>query len=199
ETLLLEAGFLTIFAGGSASAPSTLLVWMWRWVLFRVMFGAGLIKLRGDPCWHDLTCLNYYFETQPMPNPLSWHFHWMPAAVHRAGVAFNHFAELIVPFGYFAPQPICGTAGVITIAFQLVLIVSGNLSWLNWLTIVLAIPTLDDRLLSWIPTSVPAIHEPQLAQRLVVYAVIGVVALLSIAPARNMLSPAQVMNTSFDP
>ena len=71
ESLLLEAGFLTIFAGSRAFAPSALSIWMWRWVLFRIMFGAGLIKLRGDPCWRDLTCLDYYFETQPMPNPVS--------------------------------------------------------------------------------------------------------------------------------
>ena len=63
------------------------------------MFGAGLIKLRGDACWRDLTCLDYYFETQPMPNPLSWYFHWLPQPVLHGGVAFNHFVELIVPFG----------------------------------------------------------------------------------------------------
>src|SRR5499425_768775 len=78
ESLLLEAGFLTIFAGASGWAPHALSIWMWRWVLFRIMFGAGLIKLRGDPCWRDLTCLYSYFETQPMPNPLSWYFHWLP-------------------------------------------------------------------------------------------------------------------------
>ena len=49
-----------------------------RWLCFRVMFGAGLIKLRGDPCWRDMTCLDYHYETQPMPNPLSWYFHWGP-------------------------------------------------------------------------------------------------------------------------
>src|SRR5436190_300034 len=70
ETLLLETGFIAIFAGGTAATPNTVVIWMWRWVLFRVMFGAGLIKLRGDPCWRDLTCLDYYFETQPIPNPL---------------------------------------------------------------------------------------------------------------------------------
>ncbi len=140
ESLLLEAGFLTIFAGANLSAPSALSIWMWRWLLFRIMLGAGLIKLRGDPCWRDLTCLDYYFETQPMPNPLSWYFHWLPSAVHHAGVVFNHVAELVVPFGYFAPQPIAAIAGMLTIVFQLTLIVSGNLSWLNWLTIVLAIP-----------------------------------------------------------
>jgi Lipase maturation factor len=59
ESLLLETGFLAIFAGGSGTTPNLLLVLMLRWVLFRVMFGAGLIKLRGDPCWRDLTCLHY--------------------------------------------------------------------------------------------------------------------------------------------
>ena len=49
--------------------------WIYRWTLFRLMFGAGLIKMRGDPCWRDLTCLDYYFETQPIPNALSWYCH----------------------------------------------------------------------------------------------------------------------------
>ncbi len=76
----------------------------------------------------------------------------------HGGVAFNHFVELIVPFGYFLPQPFAGIAGLITIVFQLTLIVSGNLSWLNWLTIVLAFTTLDNRFLAWLPVSMPAIE-----------------------------------------
>ena len=101
ETLLLEAGFLAIFLGGRTTIPSMWLIWMNRWLLFRVMFGAGLIKIRGDSCWRDLTCLNFYFETQPIPNPLSWYFHWLPETVHKAGVAINHVVELAVPFAYF--------------------------------------------------------------------------------------------------
>src|SRR5437762_2660403 len=163
ETLLLETGFFAIFIGSRLTVPSAFMIGIYRWLLFRVMFGAGLIKLRGDSCWRDLTCLNYYFETQPMPNPLSWYFHWLPHSVHRAGVVFNHVAELGVPFAYFAPQPIASIAGLVTIVFQLVLIVSGNLSWLNWITIVLCIPTLDDRWFSWLPIGVPVVDDgPQL-------------------------------------
>jgi Lipase maturation factor len=199
ETLLLEAGFLTIFSGGSASEASRLLSWLYRWLLFRVMFGAGLIKLRGDTCWRDLSCLDYYFETQPMPNPLSWYFHWLPRSVLHSGVVVNHIAEIAVPFGYFLPQPFAGTAGILTILFQLILIVSGNLSWLNWLTIVLAIPTIPDRWLAWLRVAPPAVlHEPTIL-RFAVYGLAAVVALLSVAPVTNMLSPNQVMNTSFEP
>jgi Lipase maturation factor len=199
ETLLLETGFVAIFLGGSATAPSMWLIWIYRWLLFRVMFGAGLIKIRGDSCWRDLTCLNYYFETQPIPNPVSWYFHWLPEGVHKAGVAFNHVAELLIPFGYFAPQPFASVAGVITMLFQGVLIVSGNLSWLNWLTVTLCVPVIDDRFLSWLPVSPPALHDPTLAHRGAIYALAAVVAVLSVAPTLNMISASQIMNTSFEP
>ena len=86
EILTLETGFLAVFLcpfgrGGRrhAVAPDRAVVWLLRWLLFRVMFGAGLIKLRGDPCWLDLTCLFHHYETQPIPNPLSPYLHLLPA------------------------------------------------------------------------------------------------------------------------
>jgi len=199
ETLLCEVGFVTIFAGAGRTTPNMWLIWIWRWTLFRLMFGAGLIKLRGDPCWRDLTCLNYYFETQPMPNALSWYSHWMPPGVHAAGVVINHIVEVVVPFAYFAPQPYASIAGIITILFQLVLIVSGNLSWLNWLTLVLCVPLISDSWLAWLPVHAPPATSAGPAYQLAIYVVAAAVALLSIGPAMNMLSPRQLMNASFDP
>jgi hypothetical protein len=198
EMLLCEAGFFTIFIGPGGKEPNRWILYILRWTLFRLMFGAGLIKLRGDACWRDLTCLDYYFETQPMPNPLSWYLHWMPHAVHAAGVVINHIVELVVPFALFATQPIASVAALATIAFQGVLIVSGNLSWLNWLTVVLCIPVLSDRSLAWLPVRVPSDQGPP-SHRTMVYAVAAVAAALSIAPATNLLSPSQAMNASFEP
>src|SRR5256885_11457195 len=175
------------------------LIYIWRWILFRLMFGAGLIKLRGDSCWRDLTCLDYYFETQPMPNPLSWYFHWLPHSVHAAGVVINHIVECIVPFFYFAPQPIASVAGIITIIFQAVLIVSGNLSWLNWLTVVLCIPLVSDRWLSWLPVRPPDDLAVAPAYHITMYVVAAAVVLLSISPVTNLLSSRQLMNASFEP
>jgi len=199
ETLLCEVGFFTIFAGAASMAPNTWIIWIWRWTLFRLMFGAGLIKLRGDACWRDLTCLNYYFETQPMPNPLSWYFHWLPHGVHTAGVAINHIVEVLVPFAYFVPQPYASIAGIVTILFQGVLIVSGNLSWLNWLTVVLCIPLISDRWWSWLPLARPAELSTPGAYQIACYVVAALAAWLSIGPVSNLLSPGQMMNASFDP
>ena len=200
ESILLEAMFFAIFFGSSRTTPQQIPIWLMRWLLFRVMFGAGLIKLRGDPCWRDLTCLNWYFETQPMPNPLSWYFHWAPAWIHQGGVLFNHFVELIVPFGFFLPQPVASIAGIVTIVFQLVLLASGNLSWLNLITIVLAFSTIDDRIWS----SVLHLHSVQTLApvRGEVYAQIGVAALvvvMSIPVVVNMLSARQMMNFDYNP
>ncbi len=138
KSLLLERGFLMIFLGNDRVAPPVLTLWIARLLLFRVEFGAGLIKMRGDPCWRDLTCLYYHHETQPMPGSASWFFHHLPKPLHRIEVAGNHFAQLVVPFGLFAPQPVASVAAAIVVVTQLWLVASGNFAWLNWLTIVLA-------------------------------------------------------------
>jgi len=77
ETMLLEAGFLTIFLGASRYAVPIIIIFLLRWMLIRLEVGAGLIKLRGDPCWRDFTCMLYHHETQPMPSLFSWYFHHM--------------------------------------------------------------------------------------------------------------------------
>jgi hypothetical protein len=200
ESILLEACFLAIFLGASRVTPQHIPLWLVRWLLFRVMFGAGLIKLRGDPCWRDLTCLDWHYETQPMPNPLSWFLFWAPEWTHKAGVLFNHFAELIVPFGYFLPQPLATIAGIITILFQGAILISGNLSWLNFLTIVLAIPTIDDRVWGWfLRFEAPAASAPLRLELYAQYGIALLTAVLSIPVVINMLSARQVMNLNYNP
>src|SRR4029453_14062265 len=78
---------------------------------------------------------------------LSWYFHHLPRPLHRVEVLANHAAQLVVPFGLFAPQPVARVAGLVIIVTQAWLLVSGNFSWLNLITIVLATSALDDTLL----------------------------------------------------
>jgi Lipase maturation factor len=201
ETLLLETGFLVAFLGNDETAPPLLILLLVRWLLFRVEFGAGMIKLRGDPCWRDLTCLYYHHETQPMPGPLSWFFHHLPKPLHRIETAGNHFAQLIVPFGLFAPQPVAGIAAAILIITQLWLVASGNFSWLNWVTMLLACSVIADPGWSWITGIAPpvtATGQPVWFSALVA-AVTAAVMVLSWRPARNLMSRRQRMNTTFDP
>jgi len=200
ESLLLESGFLAVFLGPADTEPSWCVIWLFRWLAFRVMFGAGLIKIRGDECWRDLTCLTYHFETQPMPNPLSRTFHRMPPFVHKTGVALNHVAELILPALFFAPQPVANLAGIGCFLFLLSIMVSGNFAWLNWLTAILCLSALDGSFLAGLfglaaPVLIP---PPQLFQALS-FGLVALVAAKSVEPVKNLISKQQIMNTSFDP
>jgi hypothetical protein len=201
ESLLLEAGFLAVFLGNDETAPPLLVLILARWLLFRVEFGAGLIKLRGDRCWRDLTCLYYHHETQPMPGPLSWFFHHLPKPLHRVEVAGNHFAQLVVPFALFAPQPVASIAAAIVIVTQLWLVISGNFAWLNCVTIVLAVSAIDQSsFASVLPVpDPPALPDPPLWFVAVVVAVTALMLFLSYWPIRNMLGRHQRMNASFNP
>lgn len=198
ESLLLEAGFFAAFLGPSALEPSWISIALFRWLLFRVELGAGLIKIRHDSCWRDLTCLYYHYETQPLPNPTSRYFHRLPKPLHRASVAFSHFVQLVVPFGLFLPQPGAAIAGGLMMVHQLLLIVSGNYAWLNWLTLVLGASTLSDSLVSSLRLELPRTHARPLAYDVVLYLLLGVTLLLSIKPTLNFFSKQQRMNASFN-
>ena len=214
EIELLENGFLAIFLcplldGRPLSprpTPLTLIL-LYRWLAFRIMLGAGLIKIRGDACWRELTCLEFHYETQPIPNPVSPLLHFMPGWFHALGVLYNHLAELILPWFIFGPRRTRHVAGILLVAFQLMLIVSGNLSFLNWLTLVPLLACFDDRLLrSYLPQIL--VHHAECAtlsgisftraRKVTLALLAALVAVLSINPVANLLSGQQVMNQAFD-
>ena len=128
----------------AARPPPVTGIVLMRWLVFRIMLGAGLIKLRGAPCWTHLTCLDYHFETQPLPNPLSPLFHFAPHWFHASGVVYNHIVEVVAPFFVFGPRRLRIVAGALMAGFQTILILSGNLAFLNWLTLVPVLACFDD-------------------------------------------------------
>ncbi len=202
EIQTVETGFLAIFLCPLLDGrpfpkrePPVVIIFLFRWLIVRIMLGAGLIKLRGDPCWRDLTCLVYHYETQPIPNPLSPLFHFMPRWVHQGGVLFNHLVELVAPLLAFGPRRARQLAGVLFVLFQLTLILSGNLAFLNWLTLVPALACFDDGFFR----RHPEVEAPTDAARITSYGVAVLVAVLSIQPVVNLFSDHQLMNSSFMP
>ncbi len=213
EIQLLETGFLAVFLCPlldmkpfPKTAPPKAVIWLFRWLAFRIYLGAGLIKIRADSCWRDLTCLYYHYETQPIPNPLSPYFHFMPKWFHKLGVLWNHFVELVVPWFAFYPQIARYIAGILMISFQFILILSGNLSFLNWITIVPIIACFDDNFFrkimpKWIinkaefATAHKRFYKPQ---KFIAWALVILIVWLSIPVVQNLLSSRQIMNTSFN-
>jgi len=146
DTLLLEAGLLAIFLQRS---PTVLVLFLYHWLLFRLRFMSGFFKLAsGDPSWANFTTLDYYFETQPLPHFGAWYAHWLPEWLHRFGVGFTFFTELLVPFFIFLPRPFRLAAVAITLFMQLMILATSNHNFFNLLTIALCILLLDDRIVA---------------------------------------------------
>ena len=214
EIQLTETGFLSIFLCPlidmrpfpKRATPFPIII-LFRWLTFRIMLGSGLIKFRGDEIWRNGTALYYHFETQPLPGPLSRWFHFLPKTVLKMGVWFNWLAELAAPIFVFWPRVARIVAGIVIIVFQFTIILSGNLSFLNWLTIVPALACFDDdfwrRILpKKLVEKAKAAKEsaiPSRSMATTAWLVTGLVAILSVQPVFNLLSSRQVMNTSYDP
>jgi hypothetical protein len=188
-----------------APAPPPLAIVLMRWLAFRVMLGAGLIKLRGDACWTALTCLDAHFETQPIPNLLSPLFHHLPHGVHAAGVVVNHLVEVVLPWFAFGPRRLRLVAAFGMAAFQVILIASGNLAFLNWLTLVPVLALFDDDLLvrcapRRLRDRLGALRSTSAGtgHRIFVTCMAVLVAIKSVPVVGNLASHHQAMNRSYD-
>ncbi len=158
DTLLLESGFLAIFLAPSSLTPwgargheaSTLALWAQRYLLFRLMFASGVVKLTaGDPSWLDGTALSYHYETQPLPTWTSWHVHQLPMWFHKATVAGTFFVELVVPLLIFLGRMPRLVAFFLIAGLQATIALTGNYGFFNLLTLVLSVTLLDDAMLPW--------------------------------------------------
>jgi len=144
DYLLLEAGFLAIFL----TPDSRIVILLYRWLLFRLRFLSGLSKiLSGDPGWAGLSALVFYFETQPLPHIGAWYAHQLPQWLLILATAATLFIELVVPFMMFMSRRYRFTAAWLTIALQLLIIITSNHNWFNILTIILCLFLFDDRAL----------------------------------------------------
>jgi len=164
DGMLVEASFLSLFFAPwqwfeppwrvparlvEQEPPAPMSLWLLRFMVFRFMFASGLVKLlSGDQTWRDLTALDYHFETQPIPTPLAWYAHWLPGSVHKFFVVAMYVSELVAP-----PLIFCGRYARIVATFfmfslHLMIALTGNYTFLNFLSMLLCLTLLDDGVVS---------------------------------------------------
>jgi len=159
DTLLIESLFHgSVVAAGSRREPTRMDVAFMRWLVFRLYLGSGVAKLESrDPTWRNLTALKYHYETQPLPTPLGWQSHQLPLKAHKLATAVALGIELALPFLAFGPRPVRLLAFGGFTALQLMIGLTGNYAFFNWLSALLGVWLLDDELLTLRPA--PA-HRP---------------------------------------
>jgi len=147
DILLLEVGFMTIFLPLAAPAPPLVLL-AYRFFLFRFMFSSGAVKLLShDPTWRNLTAMCHHYQTQPIPNRPAWYAHQLPVPLQKFSTVGTFFFELAVPLLALGPEPARLACLLLTVSFQGLIFLTGNYGFFNILTMVMALPLLDDRLL----------------------------------------------------
>ncbi|XP_036376309.1 lipase maturation factor 2a [Megalops cyprinoides] len=161
DNLLLETGFLAIliaplnlFRGKSSfKLHDGITFWLVRWLLFRLMFASGVVKLTSRcPTWWGLTALTYHYETQCIPTPLAWFAHQLPVWFQKLSVVGTFVIEIAFPFLFFAPIR-CLRLGAfyLQVLLQVLIILTGNYNFFNLLTLTLCFSLLDDdQVHSWL-------------------------------------------------
>jgi uncharacterized membrane protein YphA (DoxX/SURF4 family) len=153
DALLLEAGFLAIAVAPprfrdrfrDRTDPPRLGVWLLLWLLFRLMFASGAVKLAsGDPAWRDMTALTYHFWTQPIPTPLAWYASRLPGVVLKLATAAALAVELLAPLLIAGPRKARRAAFVLLVGLQVAIALTGNYAFFNWLSAALCLFLLDD-------------------------------------------------------
>jgi predicted DCC family thiol-disulfide oxidoreductase YuxK len=140
DALLLEAGFLAVFLGSEV-----VIVRLFRWLLCRLMFLSGAVKLlSGDPTWRNFTALPIHYQTQPLPTPLAWYFYQLPAWFQRVSLGYLFLAELVAPLLVLAPRRIRFFAAFAITLLQVLILLTGNYAFFNFLTIGLCLFVFDD-------------------------------------------------------
>lgn len=159
DALLLETGFMTIFLA-LVTPPPLLAALAYQFFIFRFIFSAGAVKLTShDPNWRNLRALCYHYETQPLPNRVSWYAHQLPKILQKLSTLATFGFELAVPFLFLGPAPLRLAGVALLVFFQGLILLTGNYGFFNLLTIVLCIPLLDDRYLTnlgLVPVPAPA-------------------------------------------
>jgi len=141
DSLLLEVGFLAIFLTGR----SRIVIWLYRWLVFRYIFLAGIVKLEsGDPTWRNLTALEYHFWTQPLPTPLAWYAAQLPRWLLVGGTAATLIIELGMVFLIFLPRRLRAAAASSVLLLQSLIVLTGNYNFFNLLTMLLCLFLFDD-------------------------------------------------------
>jgi predicted DCC family thiol-disulfide oxidoreductase YuxK len=153
DNLLLEAGFLAIFFAplqwlpkfSSETPPSRIVLWLLRLLLFKLIFSSGCVKLlSGDPNWRNLTALTFHYQTQPLPTWIGWYAQQLPLWFQKFSCAVMFTIELGTPFLIFAPRRIRFSGSAVIIFLQILILLTGNYTFFNFLTIALCLLLLDD-------------------------------------------------------
>lgn len=156
DGMLLSAAFLCLFFAppgvrpGLARdhPPSRASLFLLQWLWFCIYFESGVVKIAsGDPQWRHLTAMDHYYENGPLPNWIGWYAQQLPHSFHAAVTLLTLAAELGLVWMLFLPRRWRIACFFLVTPFQIGIILTANLAFLNHFVLALGFLLLDDQFL----------------------------------------------------
>jgi lipase maturation factor 1 len=169
DGMLLEAGFISLFFApsglrpgwGAHSPPSRAALFLLQWEWFRIYFESGMVKLlSGDVQWRHLTAMDEYYQNGPLPTWVGWYMEHLPHWFHVFTAGATLGLELFLVFMLFFPRRVRLICFLIVTPWEIVVILTANYTFLNYLVLSLGILLLDDKFLRRV---LPARMQPPVA------------------------------------
>ncbi|HVW28422.1 MAG TPA: lipase maturation factor family protein [Polyangiaceae bacterium] len=150
ECVLFETGILALFLPATlplpelaaTHAPAPAIAWAYRILLFRVVFGFGKFKFVGSTK-NDLTYLKGFLINQPLPSPIAWYASRLPMWALRLGMLSLFLVEIPGATLTLWPGPLGLVGGAGIVGLMIVINLSGNFGYFNWVVGFLCVPLLD--------------------------------------------------------
>ena len=156
DGMLLEAGFISLFfvpsglhpGWGSSCPPSRASLFLLQWEWFRIYFESGMVKLvSGDPQWRSLTAMDEYYQNGPLPTWIGWYIEHLPHWFHAGSAAGTLVLELVLVWMLFFPRRVRLICFLIVTPWEIMVILTANYTFLNYLVLSLGFLLLDDKAL----------------------------------------------------
>jgi hypothetical protein len=175
DCLLFEAGFWAMLLPATrflpdvhaVAAPLPALAWVYRLLVFRLIFGFGKHKFIGTTP-SDIGFLKGFLVNQPLPTIPGWLMQKLPIAALRVGLWGMFLVEILLPGVVFFPGRWSAIGAVSIIGLMLGIELTGNFGYFNVITIVLSLTWFDSRTaLAFRPEQLFSLHGPVFVHALV--------------------------------
>jgi lipase maturation factor len=156
DGMLLEAGFICLFFAppgfrpgfGRKNPPVRAAYFLLLWEWFRIYFESGAVKLLShDPEWRSLTAMDEYYQNGPLPTWIGWYMQHLPHKFHVFTAGATLVLELGLVWILFLPRRWRIVLFCIVTPWEVVVILTANYCFLNYLVLALGVLLLDDSFL----------------------------------------------------
>jgi hypothetical protein len=150
DCALFEASVFSLFLGPTlplpsleaVHAPEPAIAWMYRLLVFRVMFGFGKFKFFGSTK-SDRGYLKGFLINQPLPSYIGWYMQKLPMWMLKGALLSMFIIEIPVPFLLFFPGRASIVGAILILLLMIAIQACGSFGYFSMVMMVVCVTVFD--------------------------------------------------------